>query len=129
MEVWLKNEEAKDIPIEKMFEARRQLQNLINDPIGNKAKALEQIKFLFDGFNNPTGLPKLKLQLFDLLHRNAIGLSRQMAVLIRPCSFRKETKVKRTCCGGKIDDVTIYHCEKKNQPTTEMGCSKCTVAQ
>lgn len=103
-----------------------ELNCLFNDPMDSCQKAIDDLKYLWEGLAN---LNDLRLDLeawinFDKVYRQT---TLYPLISLNPCNQRTVKTVERTCCGGNKTNIVVYYCNEKNQPTTELGCSKCTI--
>lgn len=102
------------------------LNHIFNDPVDTCQKAIESLKYLWNGLAD---IEDLRIDLdawykLDQIYKKIINLPTDK---LSPCNQRTVKTVERTCCGGKTDSITVYYCNIKNQPTTGLGCSKCSI--
>jgi hypothetical protein len=120
MNYWIRDNDslrAKEIEQSVVLEQIGKLKQLFNDPMDSVAKAKDYLTFLWQAI-----APMEDIRLDLKTWRSIL-----MPTILKPCAFRESKKVERACCGGKISSVSVFHCKKKNQPTTELGCSKCSL--
>lgn len=119
---WIKKDNdlaLKHLEKEKMLDAINQAKQIFNDPLDTIKKAKEALTYLWQATTSKEDV-RLDLEKWKELYA---------WFQIRPCTTRTTTKVEKTCCGGKKTIVLTYYCNKKNQPITSLGCSKCKEAQ
>ena len=107
-----------DVSIEKVDQTINNLKNVFNDPGDSCKKALKALAFIWEGI-----APREDLVInLDILKTFKLAWNKNK---LRPCTHRKTTTIERNCCGEIKDTIFLYHCNKKQQPVTEIGCSKC----